>query len=122
MSTSSPLWARRAPIAAQIGLGGLRGDDHEIGAGYRFQNGRFTGARKIDEDVIGRARRYRFAKYGCEGVALDGAHGKAGNVRFASPAVDGAVVIKIEDEHLFAPLGEARADSPANRGLADAAF
>jgi len=59
--------------------------------------------------IVGGSRR-RFANNSREAVTFYGGDREAGDFRFAAPAFDGAVLVKVEDENLFAPLGKPRAD------------
>ena len=100
----------------------MRRDHDEVRSGDGFEDGRFARAGKIDENMIGRVCESGFANYSRETIALDGFDGKALDVGLPPPALDGAVLIEIEDKHLLASLREPRSYGGADRRLADTAF
>ena len=56
---------------AQIGFGGLRGNDHKGQTeGYGFEHGRFPCSGQIDKDMIDGTRRDRLTNSRCEGIPL----------------------------------------------------
>src|SRR5262249_37934339 len=88
----------------------------------RFQDSRLAAAGEINQDVIGSTNANSLAEFGREAVALNRLNGKSADLRLAPPALDGAVLIEIEDEHLLSPVGEASTDGSADGRLADTAL
>ena len=69
--------------------------------------------------MVERARRFLAAEEGAELLGFNGAHRQAGYGRLPGPAVEGAVLVEINEQHACTFEREGRGDGGAGRALSD---